>query len=123
MPAHRQRRPAAPAGDAAALKAKAVGFFRAKDFVEAVAAYGRVCAGFSKFEDNVAVGSWIGYRIQDGGCNSLDLRAHRNSVGLIVDSDEVSNFVGAENGIGLAPIATPWVCSGKEWKVVESSGK
>ena len=42
----------------------------------------------------------------------MDLRAHRNSVGLIVDSDEVSNFVGAENGIGLAPIATPWQFGG-----------
>ena len=74
----------------------------------AAAHLGRTCSGFSAFDDNVAVGSWIGYRIQDGGCNSLDLRAHRNSVGLAVDSDEVSNFIGAENGIGLAPIATPW---------------
>ena len=78
----------------------------------AVAIYGRKCSGFSSFDDNVAVGSWVGYRIQGGGCNSLDLRAHRNSVGLIVDTDVVSNALLAENGIGLAPIATPWQMGG-----------
>ena len=68
----------------------------------------RPCVNFAAFEDNVAVSSWIGFRIEGVGCSSLNLRAHRNSVGIAADTQVISNVLLAENGIGLMPVATPW---------------
>lgn len=66
----------------------------------------RPCSGFHTFSSNVALSSFIGVSIQGDGCSSLNVQAHRNSMGVVVgDVGSVSNIVAVENGFGLIPAA------------------
>ena len=62
------------------------------------------CAQFEgggAFAGNVAMGNAVGWDLDNGSCGTLPIIGYRNSAGAVTSHKEISNFLMAENGIGV----------------------
>jgi len=70
------------------------------------------CDGFRRFDGNRVVNSYIGYSIPSSGCSQMELNAHRNVIGAIVDGVlDGGSF--AENAVGVLPVGGGWHLGGQ----------
>lgn len=73
---------------------------------------GLPCDGFLRFDGNRVVNSYIGYSIPGAGCSQMELNAHRNAIGAIVDG-VLDGGLFAENAVGVLPVDGGWHLGGQ----------